>query len=124
MAGCTASLRLGVPGVALQGEKACVGTILRANEVCRESNHAAMWSSRTVTLWRTIWMVQRLGHGIRPHIPQVCRSSYASETLGAAEEAFDIGQPVRGFVAVAPGLPVDRPCCGHQHQQRAAHVSY
>ena len=69
-------------------------------------------------------MVQRLGHGIPPHIPQVCRSSYASETLGAAEEAFDIGQPVRGFVAVARGLPVDRPCCGHQHQQRAAHVSY
>ena len=36
---------------------------------------------------------------MRSHrIPRVCRSSYAAETLGA-EEAFDVGQLCRGFMA-------------------------
>ena len=35
-------------------------------------------------------------------LTRVCRSSYAAETLGA-EEAFDVGQLCRGFVAAARG---------------------
>ena len=40
---------------------------------------------------------------MRSHrIPRVCRSSYAAETLGA-EEAFDVGQLCRGFLASVRG---------------------
>ena len=39
-------------------------------------------------------------------LSRICRSSYAAETLGA-EEAFDVGQLCRGFVAAAKGLPLD-----------------
>jgi len=38
-------------------------------------------------------------------LARVCRSSYASETLGA-EEAFDVGLLARGFPAAARGLPL------------------
>ena len=38
-------------------------------------------------------------------IPRVCRSSYASETLGA-EEGLDAAELCRGFVAEALGLPI------------------
>ena len=38
-------------------------------------------------------------------IPRVCRSSYASETLGA-EEGLDAAELSRGFVAEALGLPI------------------
>ena len=41
---------------------------------------------------------------MRSHrLTRVCRSSYAAETLGA-EEAFDVGQLCRGFVAAARGF--------------------
>ena len=36
-------------------------------------------------------------------IPRVCRSTYSAETL-AAEEAFDVGQLLRGFVATVRGF--------------------
>ena len=36
---------------------------------------------------------------------RVCRSSCAAKTLGA-EEAIDVGQLCRGFVAAANGLPL------------------
>ena len=39
-------------------------------------------------------------------IPRVCRSSYASETLGA-EEGLDAGELARGFIAELRGVPVD-----------------
>ena len=43
---------------------------------------------------------------MRSHrIPRVCRSSYAAETLGT-EEAFDVGQLCRGFLATARGHPM------------------
>ncbi|CAE7503333.1 RE2, partial [Symbiodinium sp. CCMP2456] len=45
---------------------------------------------------------------MRSHrIPRVCRSSYAAETLGA-EEAFDVGQLCRGFVASIRGLSLHK----------------
>ncbi|CAE7234040.1 pol [Symbiodinium sp. CCMP2456] len=45
---------------------------------------------------------------MRSHrIPRVCRSSYAAETLGA-EEAFDVGQLCRGFVASVRGLSLHK----------------
>ena len=36
-------------------------------------------------------------------IPRVCRSTYSAETL-AAEEAFDVGQLLRGFIATVRGF--------------------
>ena len=39
-------------------------------------------------------------------IPRVCRSSYASETLGA-EEGLDAGELARGFMAELRGISVD-----------------
>ena len=45
---------------------------------------------------------------MRSHrIPRVCRSSYSAETLGA-EEAFDVGQLCRGFMASLRGLSLQR----------------
>ena len=45
---------------------------------------------------------------MRSHrIPRVCRSSYAAETLGA-EEAFDVGQLCRGFLASVRGLSLHK----------------
>ncbi|CAE7278587.1 unnamed protein product, partial [Symbiodinium necroappetens] len=38
-------------------------------------------------------------------LTRVCRSSYSAETLGA-EEAFDVGQLARGFLAAAKGYPL------------------
>ncbi|CAE7237175.1 unnamed protein product [Symbiodinium microadriaticum] len=137
---------------ALQGEKPCIGTLLRANELCREfksdpnfeltfrpvdpfsgglmvvtdsslGNVTASGSSEAMPLEKVYsqscyyvvladrdLMEGRTGRfnilDMRSHrIPRVCRSSYASETLGA-EEAFDVGQLVRGFLATARGLPM------------------
>ena len=43
---------------------------------------------------------------MRSHrIPRVCRSSYVAETLGA-QEAFDVGQLCRGFLASIRGPPL------------------
>ena len=45
---------------------------------------------------------------MRSHrIPRVCRSSYAAETL-STEEAFDVGQLCRGFLASVRGLPLHK----------------
>ena len=45
---------------------------------------------------------------MRSHrIPRFCRSSYAAETLGG-EEAFDVGQLRRGFLASLRGLSLQR----------------
>ncbi|CAE7900532.1 dnaJ, partial [Symbiodinium necroappetens] len=136
----------------LQGEKPCIGTLLRANLLCREfkSNPKFELKFRPVDPFAGGLMVvtdSSLGNvtssgsaeaaplekvysqacyyvlfadpslmagevgafnvlDMRSHrIPRVCRSSYAAEMLGT-EEAFDVGQLCRGFLAMARGLPL------------------
>ncbi|CAE7353697.1 dnaJ [Symbiodinium microadriaticum] len=136
----------------LQGEKPCIGTLLRANLLCREfkSNPKFELKFRPVDPFAGGLMVvtdSSLGNvtssgsaeaaplekvcsqacyyvlladpslmagevgafnvlDMRSHrIPRVCRSSYAAETLGT-EEAFEVGQLCRGFLAMVRGLPL------------------
>ena len=138
----------------LQGEKPTVGTLLRANTLCKEFKSTKNFELvfRPVNLFAGGLMVvtdsslgnvtssgsaaappldkvysqscyyvlladQELMDGkpghfnvldMRSHrIPRVCRSSYAAETLGA-EEAFDVGQLCRGFLASLRGLSLQR----------------
>ena len=138
----------------LQGEKPTVGTLLRANTLCREfkANPTFELKFRPVDPFNgglmivtdsSLGNVTGSGSGeaaplekvysqacyyvliadadlmsgrpgrfnvldMRSHrLARVCRSSYASETLGA-EEAFDIGQLCRGFLATARGYSMQK----------------
>ena len=138
----------------LQGEKPTVGTLLRANLLCKEfklTKHfelvfrpvnplagglmvvtdsslgnvtdtgsaaaAALEKVYSQSCYYVLLADENLMQGrpgsfnvldMRSHrIPRVCRSSYAAETLGA-EEAFDVGQLCRGFVASLRGLSLQR----------------